>query len=274
MGFLFLSPPTRFRIIRLPSSKNTHRDCGYTNSQKRVKCAWFSPWETSPAICFNSVLLNCLDSRFIQVQDSNSIAKQRKSYEKTDTNFSQKEMIKRPRTSGGSWSAGYQWKGQTVKWVSIIHSVKQLINCCSMWKTNKREHHKLKRSRGAKATKQKVHAGYFPWISLITPLCGLPNNSAGVMSVTSVIYVCSLANCLLHQREEKWHFESIKVTWLQGRGRRRIRKLVPRAPLGGKRNRATEKEARTQAGITPKEEILQTMYVPSHFWLKKCKRRQ
>lgn len=46
--------------------------------------------------------------------------------------------------------------------------------------------------------------------SLIS-LCGLPNNSTGIMSVTLVIYGCSLVKCLLYKRKENWHLKSIKI---------------------------------------------------------------
>lgn len=66
---------------------------------------------------------------------------------------------------------------------------------------------------GHAATKQKVYTWYFPWISLTVPLHGLPNNSTGILSVTLVIYGCSLAKCLLYKREENWHFKSIKTDY-------------------------------------------------------------
>lgn len=49
---------------------------------------------------FNSTLLNCLDSRFIQVQGSNNVVKLRKSYDKIEANSVQKleEMFKGTRT--------------------------------------------------------------------------------------------------------------------------------------------------------------------------------
>ena len=66
---------------------------------------------------FNSTLLNCLDSRFIQVQGSNNVVKLRKSYDKIEANSVQKleEMFNSTRTSCGSWYTGYQWKDQTIK---------------------------------------------------------------------------------------------------------------------------------------------------------------